>query len=242
VCVIPSILLITHLGGSWRWVFRILGIAALPYGILAAFLDMPRVVHQGDTRMPTRRLIAKPAMWGLLAIIFIGGATEIGPSGWLPTFVQNAGAGPNSAALSLLLFGVMIVIGRLGASMLAHRLGAMRLIAMATGACAALLLTASVAGVIGASAAIIAALSLLGLGVSVVWPTTLGSAGDRFPQAGATMYALLSAAGNTGCVVGPYVIGVVADRWSLSAGMAVLAVGPAGAAVLAMLLRPPRRS
>ena len=237
VCVIPSILLITHLGGSWRWVFRILGVAALPYGLLAAFLDVPRVVHQGNTRLPTRRLLARPAMWGLLTIIFIGGATELGPSGWLPTFVQNAGGGPNSAALSLLLFGVMLVIGRLGASMLAHRMGALRLIAIAAVACAALLLTASLAGVIGSSAIIIAALSLLGLGVSIVWPTTLGSAGDRFPQAGATMYAVLSAAGNAGCVVGPYVIGVVADRWGLSFGMAVLAIGPTGAAVLAMVLR-----
>ena len=242
ICVVPFILLITHLGGSWRLVFRILGMAALPYGLLAAFLDMPRVVHQGDTRLPTRRLLARPAMWGLLTIIFLGGATELGPSGWLPTFVQSAGGGPNSAALSLLLFGVMLVIGRLGASKLAHRTGALRLIALAAVACVALSLAASLAGVIGSPVAIITALSLLGLGVSVVWPTTLGSAGDRFPQAGASMYGALSAAGNAGCVVGPYVIGVVADRWGLSVGMAVLAIGPASAAVLAMLLRRPGQS
>ena len=44
-------------------------------------------------------------------------------------------------------------------------------------------------------------LAVLGLGVSGLWPTILSLAGDRFPQAGASMYSLLHTSGNLGGLV-----------------------------------------
>ena len=86
-------------------------------------------------------------------------------------------------------------------------------------------------------AATIAALAVLGLAVSGLWPTVLALAGDRFPTAGASMYSLLSAAGNLGGLVGPLVIGLVAERWGLRSGMAVLVVAPLVVVALQQYLR-----
>jgi MFS family permease len=83
-------------------------------------------------------------------------------------------------------------------------------------------------------------LSMLGLGVAGFWPTTLACTGDAYPRGGASMYSLLSAAGNIGGIVGPIAIGFVADRIGLAGGMAMLAIAPA-VSTAAMLLLLPRR-
>ena len=57
-------------------------------------------------------------------------------------------------------------------------------------------------------------------------PTAFASGGDRFPQAGATMYSLLVSSAMFGGAVAPAIIGVVADAAGLRMGMAALAVAP----------------
>ncbi len=55
------------------------------------------------------------------------------------------------------------------------------------------------------------------LGRLAAW---VGVAADRFPSGGASMFGMLGAFGNLGCVVMPWVVGLVADltnmRWGLS--------------------------
>lgn len=66
----------------------------------------------------------------------------------------------------------------------------------------------------------LAACMVVGLTGSCLWPSTLGVAADRFPGGGASMFGMLGAFGNLGCVVMPWVVGLVADltnmRWGLS--------------------------
>ena len=103
--------------------------------------------------------------------------------------------------------------------------------------CAGSLLLASLSA---STAATVFWLTVLGFGAASLWPTILGSAGDRFPQAGAVMFGLLAAAGNFGGVVGPVTVGLAADALGLRAGMGLLAVAPlaATAAMLLLLRRP----
>ena len=54
-------------------------------------------------------------------------------------------------------------------------------------------------------------LTVFGFGVSAFWPTIMACAGDRYPQAGASMYSLLAAAGCFGGAVGPMTVGLTAD-------------------------------
>jgi MFS family permease len=88
--------------------------------------------------------------------------------------------------------------------------------------------------------AAIAFLAVSGLGVAGLWPTTLALAGDRFPQAGASMFSLLPAAGNLGGVTGPLLIGCIAEAGDLRAGMALLAVASLLIVLLAGRLRERR--
>lgn len=47
-----------------------------------------------------------------------------------------------------------------------------------------------------------------GLAVSVIWPTLLG---DQFPRGGASMFGLMTGAGNAGGIFMPWLIGRTAD-------------------------------
>ncbi|MBN2152826.1 MAG: hypothetical protein JW839_15350, partial [Candidatus Lokiarchaeota archaeon] len=50
-----------------------------------------------------------------------------------------------------------------------------------------------------------------GFGVSLLWPGTLVLAAKRFPQAGASMFAILAAGGDIGASIGPWIVSLVAD-------------------------------
>jgi len=57
----------------------------------------------------------------------------------------------------------------------------------------------------------LAACSLCGLGVSLLWPGSVVNAARKFPFAGASLFALLAAGGDAGAALGPWLVGVVAD-------------------------------
>jgi MFS family permease len=142
---------------------------------------------------------------------------------------QNEQENPVAGALGLLAFGVTMAVGRLTTSAVIHRLGVRRLFAIGGALCAASLAMASLPmGPIWSAGW----LALMGLGVAGFWPTILATAGDRFPRAGASMFSILSATGNLGGVVGPVVIGLVADCWGLHSAMRLMALVPVAAMVL----------
>jgi fucose permease len=231
LCVL-LVLLLLRLGLDWRAVFRCLSLLCLPYGIAVLTVSLPAASHAGPQRLPTRDLFRTRHFLLLTALILLAGATEAGPSQWLPAYIEEAAGGTQVAgALGLLAFGTTMAIGRFGNSLLAQRFGARRLLAAGTLVCTVMMVLAA----LPLSPLLnVAALAIIGLAVSGLWPSVLALAGDRFPAAGASMFSLLSSAGGIGCVIGPLAIGLVADRWGLHWGMASLTAAPL---VALMLLR-----
>jgi len=153
-----------------------------------------------------------------------------GVSFWLPAYIEEAAGGVRAAgALGLLLFGAAMTSGRLLNSAAPRRFGAQRLFALGATLCTARLLLAAVPA---PAAFTTGCLAVLGMAVSGLWPNTLALAGDRFPQAGASMYAVLHAAGNMDGS-GPVFVGLVGAGLHLRAGIGFLAGAPVAALFLA---------
>jgi len=72
----------------------------------------------------------------------------------------------------------------------------------------------------------LAACIAVGFTGSCLWPTMLGVTANRYPRGGASMYGLLSAAGNVGGVFMPWAVGVVADHSNMHWGLAISVVPP----------------
>jgi MFS family permease len=223
------------LGAGWHWrsVYLLLAILPAPWVLAALVLPLPRHAHQSSARLRVRELLGRGRFWVLLGAILAIGTAEIGASNWLPSYVEYVcGAASWAGGLGLMCFGLTMAIGRLGTSALAGRLGPRRLFLAGGALCSLSLLLAAMGAQSLGPVWTVGCLAVFGLGCAGFWPTILGCAGDAFPAAGASMYSTLSAVGNFGGVLGPWIIGLIGQHAGLSWAMGLMAVGPAISAAL----------
>ncbi|NIA14736.1 MAG: MFS transporter, partial [Nitrospiraceae bacterium] len=203
-----------------------LGMIVFPACLLAGFVFVkaPRLIHEDAECETMGAMLRHPFFLATLAVIALGGAMEIGMVQWLPAYAERGLGYPKDiAGASLAAFSVSMVVGRVLVGFLIRHVGAIPIMLVCCAASAALILTGSFAT---SPPVALTACVVLGFTGACFWPTTLGLAGDRFPRGGASMYGMLSAMGNTGCIVMPWVVGVVAGQTRLNLGLALVAVCP----------------
>ena len=74
----------------------------------------------------------------------------------------------------------------------------------------------------------LAGCALCGLSVGIMWPGTYSLAAKHCPGGGTAMFAMLALAGDTGCVIGPTISGVVSGWFggNLKIGLFIAVVFP----------------
>ena len=220
-----------HFGVSWRTAS--FAIIAAPVLVLAGFAASGKLplVHDEGAHEPVRRLLRNRFLWVALALIALGGGTELGIAQWLPAYAERSlGYSKAASGIALAGFSVAMLLGRVVVGHWLVRANATRAMLLFCVACIVLLIVASFAPVRGVA---LAACVALGLGVCCFWPTTLSLAGDRYPRGSATMFGMLAGVGNLRCMAVPWCVGVIAERSALNVGIAAIAVCPA---VMALML------
>ncbi|MBI4557099.1 MAG: MFS transporter [Candidatus Hydrogenedentes bacterium] len=220
--LIGSLALYAHV--HWRAVA--LAILIVPAGALLGFTSVRvlALVHEDADYEPVHSLIRYPFFLAALALIFLGGATEIGMAQWLPAYAERGmGYSKATGGMALAAFSLAMWLGRILFGFLIRRIGVVSLMMICCVACIALILIGSfLPNAFTALSACIA----LGLTVSCFWPTTLGLASDRFPHGGAFMFGILAAFGNGGCILMPWLVGIIAERSELNWAIASITVCP----------------
>ena len=209
---------------------------ALAY-IVAALLVRPLLLpasadthHFGDEKRAKHPFIfVILGLFGLFAALSEGAAGDWGGVLARETF----GATPFISTLPYIVFRTAMIIGRLSGDYLAHRFGASKVIA-AGGVIAGTGLSAGL--LIGGIPAIMVAWFLLGIGLSVVIPLMFSAAGTialtKYSGVIAPSEAVAKVSGVSyfGFVIGPPLIGFIADafelRWTLMllAGLSYLLI------------------
>jgi fucose permease len=234
----------TLFGGILGGVFSQLVITPLTQGsslallyIVAALLVRPLFLpasadthHFGDEKRAKHPpIFAILGLFGLFAALSEGAAGDWGGVLARETF----GASPFISTLPYIVFCTAMIIGRLSGDYLAHRFGASKVIA-AGGVIAGTGLSAGL--LIGGIPAIMVAWFLLGIGLSVVIPLMFSAAGTialtRYSGVIAPSEAVAKVSGVSyfGFVIGPPLIGFIADafelRWTLMllAGLSYLLI------------------
>ena len=218
-------------------------LAAMAVLLATAFIAMrhllPGRVDVGDAGphfvLPTR------AALGLGALAFLVLMSEGAVLDWSAAWLRgDLGAPPSVAATAFAAFSAAMAVGRFGGDWLRGRVGDTILIRVsastaAAGLALALLIATPLAAVVGFACA--------GLGLSNTVPVLFGAAG-RLPgqQPGAAIAATASV-GYVGFLVGPPLIGIVAQVTSLGAALWLIVaacglVGACAAAVAMADLRP----
>lgn len=213
-------------GISWRMVA--LGVMIAPLGTALLFLRLtfPPLVQEAAPREAMTSLIKRPYFVACLIAIFLGGATETGLSQWLPTYAERGlGFSKEIGGFALAGFSVAMALGRMAAAMVQQRISPE---ALMLGCCAVTMALFVVIGFPPSPTIAIAACILAGFSGSCLWPTMLAMSADAYPRGGATMFGVLTAFGNAGCSLVPWLVGLIMEYSSLHIGLLTVALCPGG--------------
>lgn len=180
--------------------------------------------------LPPRPLLAV----GLFALCSAVG--EGAMADWSAVFlVQVAQASEAQAALGYGAYSVAMMAARLTAHRVITRYGAVRTARMAGVMAAGGLALAVLGGSLGAG---LAGFALVGLGYSVAMPLAFSRAANDAVVPPGRAIAGVATLGYGGMVLGPAVIGALAQAWGLPVAFGVIAVLALGITALAGALRP----
>ncbi|OBH17005.1 MFS transporter [Mycobacterium sp. E1715] len=161
-----------------------------------------------------------PTVAILAAVAFVSFLCEGAATDWSANYLRNVvGAGPGVAALSYAAYTLTMVLTRLGAIRLHSRLSARRLLpALALFGAAGLGVALAAANPVVA----VAGFAALGVGVALLVPTAFSAA---YGAGGAgSAIAIVAATGWLGYLLGPPLIGHLADRVGLAAALVTIPV------------------
>jgi fucose permease len=220
--------------------------AAAPGPVAPAVAASPGAALTGAPSPGPARTRARPearrrrpwALAGLGAIAACAALGEGAMADWSGLFLRDErGAGAGAAALGYAAFAVAMTVGRLGGEAAIRRLGAAA--ALRAGASAATV-GIVVAVVVRSPLAGMAGFGLVGLGLSCAFPLALTTAGESGDGAGGSEIAKVSVVGYLGFLLGPPLIGFVADHVGLRGGVLAVALPALGLVALAGAVDPGR--
>lgn len=221
-------------GGLFGVATAALGLGFTATVLIAALFALPAGLALGRTYLPDpdapaeagaggRRRRRLPVAVYLIGVLgFIAFMTEGSIADWSSLMLHDElGATESLAALGYPMFELAMLIGRLVGDRVRMRVGTRRLLAgagLGTAAGMTVVVLAPTAPVA------IAGFFLTGLVVCVVVPTTISLAGTAAPDRPAAAVAQVGAMGYGGLLLGPVVVGFLADATSLRLGVGVVVV------------------
>lgn len=181
--------------------------ALLPLANAVYFLKVPiaPLVEEGES-MGIGGLLRSGIFWILALLMICAGACELGMSQWASAFAES-GLHISKAAGDLAgpcFFAALMGLGRVLHAKCAERINLYLYLGGCAVGCALSYLLA-----VFSPFPLLALLGcgLCGFSVSAMWPGTFSLAGEKCPRGGTAMFALLALAGDTGCSLGPALVG-----------------------------------
>lgn len=216
--------------GIRNWQIIVLLWAMIPLVNFFMFLaaPFPGVVPE-EHRQTMRTLFFRPFYLFALLAIFGGAATELVMNQWSSTFTEKVLQLPKVTGdlLGMCGFAVMLGLGRVIYGRSGSRLNMNNVLIAGAATAIACYIVVAVSPLVGVS---LFACAVCGLAASLLWPGTLVITAEKFPLAGAWLFAILAAAGDVGAALGPFAAGVVTDltrgmpaasQWAATLGLSV---------------------
>jgi MFS family permease len=214
--------------GTQNWQIIVFFWALVPLVNFFMFLaaPFPGVVHESQ-RLTMRDLLFKPYYLVALLAILGGASTELVMNQWSSTFTEKVLELPKITGdlLGMTGFAVLLGLGRVIYGRYGSKMNLNNVLVASAGVAAACYLIVALSPVHAIS---VAACAICGLAASLLWPGTLVITAEKYPLAGAWIFAILAAAGDVGAAAGPFAAGLVTDftralpaaaGWSAAVGL-----------------------
>lgn len=211
--------------GSWR-ISCIWAIVPILNAVYFTQVPLAPLVEEGEG-MTIGALLRTKLFWIFALLMVCAGASELAMSQWASAFAES-GLHVSKTVGDLAgpcFFSVLMGFSRVFHSKVAERFKLEKYLAVCGVMCIFSYLLASLSP--------IALLSLIGCGicgfsVGAMWPGTYSLASSKCPKGGTAMFALLALAGDTGCSLGPTIVGFVSGALddNIKAGLLTAVVFP----------------
>ncbi|MGV8855366.1 MAG: MFS transporter [Devosia sp.] len=207
------------LGMTAHWAIPLASVVVLPLAIITALAlpvlrDAP---HAGETQRSAWSMPSM-ALLGICCFVFGITMTEGAMADWSAIFLRDAlGGDPGTVGLGYAVFALMVAAGRFGGDRLKRRFGAVNTARL----CGTLALVgAAIVFATPNTALALIGFGTIGLGVSVGFPLAVTAAAGLTDRAASANVAVLSFVALLGFLVGPPVIGFVAEHAGIRLGIA----------------------
>jgi MFS family permease len=207
--VITSLFLFVFGVQNWQIIVLLWAIVPLINFLMFLAAPFPNVVPE-EHRQTMRQLLMRPFYLFALLAIFGGAATELVMGQWASTFTEKVLELPKLTGdlLGMTGFAILLGVGRVIYGRAGSKMKMNNVLVAGSAVAIACYIVVALSPVLAVS---LAACALCGLAASLLWPGTLVITAERYPLAGAWMFAILAAAGDVGAAVGPFATGVVTD-------------------------------
>lgn len=223
--VIVTTVLVSLFGyGGWSNVPLVW--AVLPFINMFSFLKVPIVEPDKDEKKSPIKVLLKSRRFRIYMVMMLcAGACEIAMAEWASMFAQQAlgvskvigdFAGPCA-------FAIFMGIGRIWYAAVSQKVSFNKTLIALSVCCFVCYIVVAFCN-IPLVALIFCA--LCGFTVSISWPGIYSCGAVDFPEGSSAMYSIFAMCGDTGCCLGPWVLGIVADSFGLNIGFGVASVFP----------------
>ncbi len=190
--------------------------AIIPFTDMILFCFVPLYsVGNEDTKEDTEKkknpsFFKNRIFWLIFLMMICGGAAELAMGQWASSFAESA-LGVTKATGDLLgacLFATLMGSARVFYGLFGNRISLDRFMAASGMLC---ILSYLIAALSPWPILSLVGCALCGLSVGIIWPGNISRAAALLPGSGVDMFALLALAGDLGCLIGPTMIGSIAD-------------------------------
>ena len=209
------------LGLAAHWAIMLVAIVVLPIALLAS-RSLPFAAVEPSKAEGHRSAWAFPswALFGICLFVFGITMTEGAMADWSAIFLRDAlGAEGGLVGLGYSVFAMMVAAGRFGGDTLKRRFGAVNTARI----CGTLALAGAALLFVAPNTAVaLVGFAIIGLGVSVGFPLAVTAAAGLTDRSASANVAILSFVALLGFLVGPPVIGFVAEHADMRIAIACL--------------------
>ena len=224
--VVPLTTAMVFIFGRENWMYIPLVWAIVPFINMFIFLRVPIVEPNKEEKQSTfLELVKTPKFVVYILMMLCAGASEIAMSQWASLFVEQA-LGVSKAIGDIVgpcLFAFFMALGRVIYAKFSKKVSFTRLLIWLNLLCFICYVMVALCNIKVLSLVFCA---LCGLSVSISWPGIYSAGARNFKTGGAVMFSAFAMCGDTGCALGPGLVGLVAEYTNLNIGFLAAAIFP----------------
>jgi FHS family glucose/mannose:H+ symporter-like MFS transporter len=229
-------------GTSWRTLYLLMGIGNFILFLVMGLQRFPKRERTDESlHLSTLVSLIKRPDFGALCLaqaLYVG--AETGFFSWMPSyFLKRISGGADWAGVVVTLFWLAMTVGRIGTSLLLHRLSLMRFtILLSLGGAFFSLLTLATQNLMLVMFCVIGT----GLCFSGVFGLIMSEVGERYSAVSGTAFGGIMAAGGLGGAVVPWGVGVLSEtRLDWRGALLLVPLLSLGVAMLCLFLEKTRK-